>query len=217
MRVLVLCGDYWHSAEVIRRGLAAMRGDEFSLDFVEAAKDILTPALMAEYPVIVNCKCDEITAANRHPWFDEGVSEVMPGDLRAYVERGGGFLAVHSGNAYFPESTPAYVDFVGNYFVQHPPRCDMEIDITARHPITDGVSNFTVRDEHYEIAVVADDAQELFRTKSATGGNQVGGYTRQIGKGRLCVMTPGHIMGVWAHPSYQRLLGNAIRWCAGQL
>lgn len=217
MRVLVLLGDLWHPGEVVRRGLALMDEDEFAFAYVEAAKDILTPALLAEYPVTLNCKSDNNTSANQHPWFEEGVSEVMPRDLRAYVEKGGGFLAVHAGTAFFPDKTPSYVDFVGSYFVRHPARCDVEISITARHPITDGVNNFTMRDEHYEIAMVAKDTQELFRTKSAINGNQIGGYTRTMGKGRLCVMTPGHIAGVWEHPQYRRLLGNALRWCAGKI
>ena len=216
MRVLLLCDDLWHPGEIIRRGLATVSHPAISFDFVECAKDTLTPAFLAEYPVIVNCKCDHVTAANTHPWFEEGVSEVMPRELRAYVEQGGGFVSVHSGNAFLQEKTPEYVDFVGNYFVQHPPRCPVEICVTAQHPITEGVENFTVRDEHYEIRVIAEDAQELFRTRSASNGSQMGGYTREMGKGRLCVLTPGHVVSVWEHPQFRKLFTNAIEWCAGR-
>lgn len=44
MRILVIGGDYWHPFEVVRRGLAGLPGAEF--DFVEDAKDILTPSML---------------------------------------------------------------------------------------------------------------------------------------------------------------------------
>ena len=40
-----------------------------------------------------------------------------------------------------------------------------------------------------------------------------GGWTREEGTGRVCVLTPGHNVEVWLHPIYQALLGNTLRWC----
>ena len=45
-------------------------------------------------------------------------------------------------------------------------------------------------------------------------GTQPGGWTRTEGAGQVCMLTPGHNAEVWLHPSYQVLLGNALRWCA---
>ncbi|GHV07343.1 hypothetical protein FACS1894217_07980 [Clostridia bacterium] len=159
IKILVICDDKWHPAEVIRRGLAAMGNSEFDFDIVEDAKDILTPKMLEQYPIIMNCKCNAISAANEHAWFDKGVTEVGPNEFREYIEKGGGFLSVHSGNAFFKGDTFGYLELVGNYFVQHPPRCDVEIHITADHPVTNGVEDFHVRDEHYEIALTVDDRE----------------------------------------------------------
>ena len=218
MKVLVLCDDYWHPGEVVQLGLAPLESSNLQFEFVNCCKDILTVEKIRNYPLIINCKMNEITSANNHPWFDEGVTEVAVSDFCDYVENGGGFLSLHAGNAYFNDKAEdaAYVNFVGNYFIQHPPRCDMEVRITAQHPVTQGVGNFTLRDEHYEIAVVADNAQTICTTHSATGGDQIGGYVREIGKGRMCVLTPGHILDVWHNPEYQKMLINAMRWCAGE-
>jgi len=38
MRVLVLCGDYWHPASVVKDGLAPLR-DDFQFEFVESMAD----------------------------------------------------------------------------------------------------------------------------------------------------------------------------------
>jgi type 1 glutamine amidotransferase len=129
------------------------------------------------------------------------------------VKGGHGFLSLHSGNT--AKEASAYGDFVGNTFAGHPPRCSISVEISGAHPITRGVENFSIRDEHYNIKRHAADAVELFRTKSETGGDQIGGYVREIGRGRLCVMTPGHILAVWEHPAYQRLILNALDWCTG--
>lgn len=218
IRVLVIYDDLWHPAEVISKGLKTFREEDIELDFVQDAKDILTIHRIRRYDVIMNCKCNNITAANNHPWFEPGVTEVGPQEFRDYVCAGGGFLSVHSGNAFYKENDcREYIDFVGNYFVKHPPRCEILVSPVGKHPITDGTEPFTIRDEHYELAVTADDAVQILRTESASGGCQTGGYVRQMGEGRLCVLTPGHILDVWENTDYRRLLARAIRWCAKKI
>jgi type 1 glutamine amidotransferase len=211
--ILVLCDDFWHPGEVIKRGFGSIKTDAYAFDFVCDGKDILYPRMLERYAAIINCKGNVLTAANNGVWFEDGVTEVGVKELEAYVKGGHGFLSLHSGNT--AKEASAYGDFVGNTFVGHPPRCSINVEITGSHPITRGVGNFTIRDEHYNIKCRAPDAVELFRTVSETGGSQIGGYVRQIGKGRLCVMTPGHILSVWEHPSYQKLILNALDWSTG--
>ena len=212
LQVLVLCDDYWHPGEVIELGLARLSEEGFALRFVHAAKDILTPALLARYAVVINCKGNSVNAANRTPWFTDG-AEVGPAELTAYVENGGGFISLHAGNT--PREGEPYAELVGSWFIGHPPRCPVAVRVTAQHPVTAGVADFSVYDEHYAIELVAEDAEVLLRTASETGGDQVGGYVRTLGKGRLCALTPGHVLGVLENPEYQKLLANAIRWVAG--
>jgi type 1 glutamine amidotransferase len=214
INILVLCDDYWHPAEVIKRGFRSLKSDLFSFDFVMDAKDILSPGMIKSYPAIINCKSDNITASNKAPWFDDGVTEVGVKDFQDYVSDGGGFLSIHSANA--AKKGTDYGEFVGNYFLGHPPQCKVDVIISGTHPVVAGVDNFSIRDEHYQLDYFARDGVELFYTSSEAGGRQIGGYVREIGKGRLCVMTPGHILSVWEHPSFQRLLLNALRWCIKQ-
>jgi type 1 glutamine amidotransferase len=212
--VLVLCDDRWHPAEVIKRGLRGLQGGDFVFDFVMDAKDILTPGMLKSYPAIINCKADNLSAANNAPWFEDGVTEAGVKEFYDYVYGGGGFLSIHSANS--AKKGSCYGEFVGNAFLGHPPRCNIDVTICGTHPIVEGVENFSIRDEHYQLDYFAADAVELFYTSSEAGGRQIGGYAREMGGGRLCVMTPGHILAVWEHPSFQRLLLNALRWCIKQ-
>lgn len=110
-KVLVICDDLWHPAEVIEKGLAARTDGRFSFDIVKAAKDILTLERIAKYRLIVCCKSNNVIAANTAPWFEAGVTEVGPAELEEYVRAGGGLLVIHSGLAYNEERCPEYVHF----------------------------------------------------------------------------------------------------------
>lgn len=213
INVLLLCDDHWHPAEVIEAGIEPLK-KHYNFTIIKAAKDILSPEMLTNYQVIMCCKGNQISASNSDPWFEPNVTEVTPKEFEEFVKNGGGFLSVHSGNT--SKKDDDYTKLVGNYFVGHPPRCEVDVKMISEHPITNGVDDFKLRDEHYNIAVTATDADVFCKTYSETGGEQIGGYTRSIGKGRVCVLTPGHILDVWKHTMFQQLLTNAINWCAGE-
>lgn len=210
--VLLLCDDLWHPAEVVELGIEPLK-KYYNFTVVKSAKDILTTEMIAKYPVIICCKSNAVNSSNTFPWFEEGVTEVCPKEFKEYVANGGGFLSLHSGNT--SREGDAYTDFAGNYFVGHPPRCSVEVRPVKEHPINENVRDFTIRDEHYNITLTAPDADVFLKTYSETGGEQVGGYTRTIGKGRLCVLTPGHTLSAWQQEGFKQLLCNGINWCAG--
>ena len=96
MNVLVLCDDLWHPGEVIARGLRPLQKLGYNLDVVMACKDILTVKMLRDYDVIINARGNAHSPANaREPWFEDGVTAVMPNDFKEYVEEGHGFIALH--------------------------------------------------------------------------------------------------------------------------
>ncbi len=84
------------------------------------------------------------------------------------------------------------------------------------HPLMEGVTDFTVRDEHYNCEIVAKDIQALFTTHSATGGDRVGAYIRKVGAGEVIVSMPGHLVSVFEEPSYRRFLLNVLAYGGGE-
>ncbi len=225
-RILVICDDYWHPAEVLERGFASYAEEGYTFDFVKDAKDVLTPKKVEEYDFVICAKCNSINAANTNPWFEEGVTEFMPKDLRAYIEKGHKVLFLHSGNSFMKTTgredniekpNREYIDLVGNYFISHPTRCDVRAHIEQpEHPLMAGVTDFTVRDEHYNCEIVAKDIQVLFTTHSATGGDRVGAYIRKVGAGEVIVSMPGHLVSVFEEPSYRRFLLNVLAYGGGE-
>lgn len=221
-KILVLYGDIWHPVEVVHKGLSYLTEFYDDMEFMEDAKDMLTAADLKQYDLIINCKGNNLTSGNKCSWFDAGVNEATPADFREYVENGGGFLSVHAGNSFFETGegeqvdAPAreYIDFVGCRFVTHPARCPVNYQVlSVSHPVTEGVSDFIVRDEHYQIEMTTEDALILMTSSSADGADMPAAYVREIGQGRLCSLMPGHILEVWKNPQFQKLLSNAIKWC----
>lgn len=213
-KILVLCDDVWHPAEVIERGLAARLDEKYEFDIVRDAKDILTVDMLKRFRLIINCKGNNITEANSTPWFTENMAEVGPRDFEEYIRNGGGFLAVHSGLAYNHERSREYVGISGSVFLGHPPRCNVDMKIVKpEHPIVHGVEDFTVFDEHYDMKMECSDADIFLESRSESGGVKAAGYTRLIGNGRFCALTPGHTLSVWENEQFMKLFTNAMEWC----
>jgi type 1 glutamine amidotransferase len=82
----------------------------------------------------------------------------------------------------------------------------------VEHPLCEGVAPFTLRDEHYFMAT-DDPAVDVFLTTTSEHGEQPGGWRRLEGNGRVAVLTPGHNLEIWLHPSFQALVVNCLRWC----
>ncbi|MBE5804882.1 MAG: ThuA domain-containing protein [Clostridiales bacterium] len=221
-KILVICGDIWHTTEVVKTGFSCLTDFFHQMTFVEDAKDMLVASDLEQYELVICCKGNHVTSGNSTPWFEEGVNELAPRDLEAYVRNGGGFLSVHAGCS-FTETNASehidkpcreYIDFVGCRFISHPARCPVTYHVVNReHPVTAGVKDFCERDEHYQIEMTADDARILMESTSATGQKMPAAYVREMGNGRLCALIPGHILPVWQNPEFQKLLVNAMNWC----
>jgi type 1 glutamine amidotransferase len=207
MRVLVLCDDYCHPARTARIGLGALGEADFVFDWIEHAGE-WSAERMAEYPLVLLTKANNVSSADQHPW----VTQEVEAAFRDYVREGNGLLVVHSGSAGYQEQ-PVLRGLLGGVFLKHPPQCAVTVEPQAGHPLTAGSAPFTLVDEHYVMAL--DDAKaEVFVTTRSENGTQPAGWTRNEGMGRVCLLTPGHNLEVWLHSCYQALLHNGLRWCA---
>jgi type 1 glutamine amidotransferase len=222
MRVLLICDDYYHPGQVPTDGIAPLSQQGFQFDIITNANDF-SPDMLKQYPVVILCKCDEISAADKQPWKTEAVQKAFVD----YVENGGGFLVIHTALV-CGENTLAFDKLIGSRFAGHPNACPVTVQPVKPHPVTEGVGLFCETDEHYRIEIIADDVDILLASYSPPQGEESkyqedpyhntaacicpAGYVRTQGKGRVCVLTPGHFLPVWHNPQFQRLLSNALNW-----
>jgi type 1 glutamine amidotransferase len=206
MNILVLCDDYWHPARIPREGLGALAEDEFTFDWIENAHD-WSSERMAMYPVTVLTKSNHVSSTDRTDWMTEAVQAAF----HDYVCNGNGLLAIHSGTVEYAQK-PVLRSLLGGVFDHHPEQCPVTVEAITGHPLSIDSAPFTLKDEHYFMAL--DDQQaDVFVTTSSEHGEQPGGWRRTEGNGRVVVLTPGHNLEVWRHPSFRTLLLNSLRWC----
>lgn len=210
MRVLVLCDDFWHPARVSRQGLAALKEGGFEFDWIENARE-WSPDRMAAYPLVILTKSNNVSSADQAGWMTDAVQTAFAD----YVRKGNGLLAIHSGTAGYDQS-PVLRGLLGGTFTHHPEQCPVTVEPRAGHSLSAGSQPFTLNDEHY-FMTLDDPHADVFVTTRSAHGDQPGAWSRLEGAGRVAVLTPGHNVEVWLHPSFQALLLNALRWCGAML
>lgn len=206
--VLVLCDDKWHPAATPRRGLGALATNDFTFDWIENAHD-WSAERMAAYELVILTKSNNVSATDTTHWMTDATQQAFVD----YVAQGGGLLAIHSGTAEYREATTLR-KLLGGVFTHHPKQCPVTVAPIAGHPLVAGSTAFTLKDEHYFMEI-GDDGIDIFLTSGSEHGEQPAGWTRQQGRGRVCVLTPGHNVEIWLEPAYQTLITNALHWCAG--
>lgn len=177
---------------------ALLRSADLGTRVISEDLDDLNPARLRQFDVVVNYSTDGRPTTAQ---IDA---------LLAAIEGGLGFVGLHGATAGFMDNEP-YHRMIGSWFVRHPPLKRFTVEITDHeHPVTRGIPDVELDDERYELRIVADDLQVL---ATAEGHPMV--YVRQLGKGRVCYIAPGHDRRALGHPGYIQLVHQAIAWAAG--
>jgi hypothetical protein len=143
--------------------------------------------------------------------------------VRAFVERGGAALFLHN-TTHVGLSDPDFRHVLGAAYAGHPPIRKFKVKITnGDHPITKGVSDFVVTDEQHYMEydkdvrnIFMETVNEEGLTYRGMGATAPGGWAYDYGRGRVCYMSPGHLLTVLWNPEYVRLQHNAVRWLLRQ-
>lgn len=166
------------------------------------------PPLVSEPPV-------PKTQAKPAFWMQPGQGKAV----RAFVEKGGSALFLHN-VTHVGLTDPDFRATLGAAYAGHPPIRTFKVKITnPNHPITKGVKDFIVTDEqHYMIYdkdranIFAESVNEQGLDYDKQGATAPAGWAFDLGKGRVCYLSPGHLLNVIWNPEYVKLQQNAVRW-----
>jgi hypothetical protein len=81
------------------------------------------------------------------------------------------------------------------------------------HPVTRGLSNFTIHDETYGNLDVRPDVHVLLKTKEPTS-NPVIAWSTEYHSALVATIQLGHDRFAYEDPNFRQLLAQAIRWTA---
>ncbi len=136
--------------------------------------------------------------------------------LSAYVHAGGSLAALHAGIASYGH-TGEYGRLIHGSFEHHPVEHPEFQLLRSRisHEITEGVEEFSIRDEMYFVRVDSKETSVLMKTYAADYGSSAALWAHQAGQGRVFCFTPGHREEVFSSPGYRSVLARGLRWLAG--
>ena len=134
--------------------------------------------------------------------------------VEAFVTGGGAFLNLHNSMGLYPDEGE-YLKLVGGRYIGHGPLERFRVEVVdAGHPITRGIEDFSVADEQHTPPYDADKVHLLLRNRSDDGKVvAAAGWAYEPGRGRLCHLANGHTRESLEHPTYRKLISNAIDWC----
>ena len=157
--------------------------------------------------------------------------------LRAAVEAGTGLAGWHGGIADSYRNTSDYLHLIGGQFACHPGKHPAErvgeqsdnyvpytvnmLPAAAEHPITAGIDDFDLVTEQYW--VLTDDYIDVLATTTQAVREwdpwhrpvtSPAIWTRQWGRGRIFVSTPGHHVDILEEPSVNTLIKRGLLWAS---
>jgi Trehalose utilisation len=139
--------------------------------------------------------------------------------VRHFVDAGGAALFLHN-TTHVGLSDPDFRHVLGAAYTGHPPIRRFKVKVTNRHhPIARGVRDFVITDEQHYMTYDKDPkfmfletVNEDGLTYQSYGATAPGGWSYDYGKGRVCYMSPGHMLSDLWCPEYVKLQQNAVRW-----
>jgi hypothetical protein len=211
-RALALIGDRYHSPVYIRDGLTpALVRENIPVTFIEDVTQLNAESLK-EHQLLIILR----DGMNWPDGYDKpAVKWMTDGQQQAiwdFVNNGGAFLALHNSQGIYPPGGLYYKLFGGDYG-GHPKPYTFTVRVEDKnHPVTAGVEDFQIFDEHHTVKYYLDREHMFLRTIAPDNLAAPGGWWRDMGKGRFVYMSPGHTPEALGHPMMQRLIRNSMRW-----
>ncbi len=213
--VFFLAGDYWHPVDTIQPMVSKLfPEDEWEVVFTEDPAEYLSlnkaPDLFVSFKDPIENNQIPTPAWSTPEWTDA---------LLQAVQNGTGALIVHAAMADLKEDHPFIKELVQSVFTGHPAQCPLSFVPTADHPILKDVPAFTFpeNDEHYMMKMLGGFSAEIIAETRSQHGSQPGMWVRELGKGRICCVTPGHTTPNLTCDGYLAVLRNAAKWCVRQI
>ncbi|MDZ7807990.1 MAG: ThuA domain-containing protein [Gracilimonas sp.] len=190
-------------------------------------KEPLFRAIVAEEAIdlTVTTDCAETRPATprrvrRRPRLHDGAAVEHVDAIRNFVRGGGGYVGVHSAMIDLRRRrTGRRSRGADRWPLSHPPR-SVDVrrpDPPSGTPITDGVDDFEVFDEPYDVSLEDDpDVHVLAEMDHPEMAGTPVAWVREEGDGSRSLLLARSHDEAFEHPTFQRLVRRGVRWTADE-
>ena len=209
-RILMILGGIYHDFDGFTRTIRPLLVREGHTVETTDDLDMLTRLEDTAYDLVLSYTSLSKHREGRGDTTPECLSDSQTSALAEWVSEGGALLGVHSATV-SGQPNVAYRELLGARFLNHPPQFSFTVYPMAReHPITRGVEALTVRDEFYVQDATPSIQVHMVALDRGVAHPMV--WSQPWGAGRVAYIGMGHGKAVWGHPSYQKLVLQAIEW-----
>lgn len=212
--------------EAARTALQAMAARKGWAVVVTDKGGAMVPSVLRQFDVVVwnNVSGDVLTLSQRKAFIN-------------YMEKGGGFIGLHSADGDFATYWDWYTDtligarFAGHTFTPQFQDAKLKLDDSS-HPIAQGLpAEWTMNDEWYSFkSNPRSTGSDIIATIDETSYSPLGpmkqdlrmgndhpiAWSRCLGKGRAFYTAIGHRPEIYSDPIYVTMMENAVQWAGAK-
>jgi len=237
-RMLALIGERYHNADYIRVALDRnLDGLNVAVDYT-IDYDRLSRQVLASYQLFLCLRDGMIWPGgylgpdaysyqqgleNRgdfpEPKSQNWLKEEQAVALKEFVNAGNGFYSLHN-NSHVSLSSKTYREVMGGAYIGHPALRPFKVRVVnTKHPITQGIRDFTVNDEQHYVEYDKDKKDILLEAENIDGltfqnlgTKSIAGWAYDYGRGRVVFTSAGHTIHALWNPEYVKLQKRAVQW-----
>ncbi|HEV2272803.1 MAG TPA: ThuA domain-containing protein [Acidobacteriaceae bacterium] len=158
------------------------------------------------------------------PKPERWITEEQGAAIQDFVKAGNGFYAFHNCSD-ISLGSKNYRDVMGGAYDGHPPLRPFRVRVSAnKHPITEGIQEFTVDDEQHYVKYDKDPKYVILEAENidgldfnGLGTKSISGWAYDYGQGRVVFTAVGHTIHALWNPQYVEVQKRSIKWLLKQL
>jgi len=216
IKVLLTTGGHAFEQKEFYAMWDALPGIKYDKCELPKQADMLKPGLEKKYDAVVMYDMAK-------EWTPEQEKNFI-----ALIKAGMPLVSLHH-NLCSRDDFPAFHQLIGGQYVHKPTTIEgkeyapctykhgqtLNVKIADKnHPVTKGISDFTIEDEAYHGFWKSDKVHVLLTVDHPLCNHDIA-WTTEFGKGRVFYLMLGHDHTAWQNPAYPKLLEQGIKWTVG--
>lgn len=221
-RVIFLIGDYWHNPVMQEHHWRRVLVPTTWRKLYAQSAQFVTPQALANADLFVVCR---YAGSDSLGYVPDRMVEDRPGGapfmtdelqdaIIENVNRGMGLISVHC--SIWNPKREKFMDLLGVVKpIMHTKVQPAHIhNLNQNHPITSGLEPFdTGDDEIFNAELKPGQSTILFNTSGEEEKIDAnGGWCREVGRGRVVALLPGHIPGPYMKGTYRKIMWRSAHW-----